>query len=67
VDFVYLLCSKNCEIALKPEITPGLTPRSVPPAEVTALLQAPENVAGMVEGWQGLDRPWYLFWGPFFD
>jgi hypothetical protein len=68
VDSVYLVCSEDCERALTPELTwPGLTPRSVEPTEVTALLQRPENIVGIIEGWQGQDRPWYLFWGPFFD
>jgi hypothetical protein len=68
VDFIFVVCSEDCERALAPELTwPGLTPRSLEPTEVNALLRTPENVVGVVEGWQGQDRTWYLFWGPFFD
>jgi hypothetical protein len=67
-DFIYLTCSKDCQRALEPDITQaGLTPRYVEPAQITDLLRVSENVVGVVEGWQGVDRPYYLVRGPFFD
>jgi hypothetical protein len=67
-DFIYLTCSEDCRRALEPDITyTGLTSRSVEPAQITDLLRSPENVVGVVEGWQGVDRPYYLVRGPFFD
>jgi len=70
-DFVFLICSERCGRAVKPEIAscPGmqLNPRPLPPAEISVLLRVKANIVGVVEGWQGLDRPYYLFHGPFFD
>src|SRR5215469_16746676 len=66
--FLFLTCSEDCGHALEPEIRPGLIPRSLPPAEVSAFFRAKENIVGVVEGWRGLDRrPYYLVRGPFFD
>src|SRR5215469_4571737 len=70
-DFVFLVCSERCGRAVKPEIAscPGmqLNPRPLLPAEVSDLLCIKENIVGVVEGWQGLDRPYYLVRDPFFD
>jgi hypothetical protein len=67
-DFIYLTCSQDCQRALKPELEKtGPNARSIPPAETCALLQAQEDVVGVIEGCQKMKRPYYVCRGPLFD
>jgi hypothetical protein len=66
--FVYVLCSTTCGRALAEELAlPESMLRFLQPAETIDILRAPENVIGVVEGWQGPDRPYYQVRGPLFD
>jgi hypothetical protein len=65
---VYVVCSMACGRALAEELAlPASMLRFLQPAETIDILRAPENVIGVVEGWQGPDRPYYLVRGPLFD